>query len=149
MSGMTRHQLLKFELVVRIEPAAGTRYFLAQQSIGADNAAVVGSGKPAIEHEKMIANGIKPVGIALVERMRRVSSRSKLRIKDPEADFLRRGDFGFRTGKTDFERTYSSQNAAFHDGIILAADPEGSRAIVTLGQSCVHERFSFEPLARG
>ena len=55
MSGMTRHQLLQFELVVRIEPAASARYFLAQQSIGADNTAVVGSGKPAIEHEKMIA----------------------------------------------------------------------------------------------
>ena len=64
LAGVPRHQLGQFEFVLGIEAAHLRGPLLAQQPIGADDPAVVGTGKRFIQHEKMVADRVEPVAVA-------------------------------------------------------------------------------------
>ena len=67
LAGMARDQLGQFEFVLGIEAAGLRGPLLAQQPVGADDPAVVGAGKRCVEHEKMVADRVEPVGVAAVD----------------------------------------------------------------------------------
>jgi hypothetical protein len=141
LPGVTRDQLFQLEFFVGIEAASGRGGLLPKQPVGADDAAVVGSGQCRIDDQQMVAQRVEAVAVALFQRMQRIAPGAKLFVEDAETHFLDGGDLGVVASEPDFKRADAAKCATCHDGVEPAGQAwrfVGGGVIVTLLQYRLH-----------
>ncbi len=142
LAGVAGDKIGQLEFALGIEAAGRCRDFLPQQAVGANNAAMLGTGQRGVEDEQMITKRIEMVGVAAVLHLEQVLPGAKLVIEHPVAHFLRGGDLGLVAGKPHFEVADTAERFAFCDGIDVPPGEQstaGVRPSVTFRHNCMHE----------
>src|SRR5690606_23395557 len=102
---ITGDERFQLELIVVVEAARDIGDLLGQQSVGADDPVPLGVRERGVDDQKMIAEEVEAVRIALLQRFQCPGLRSHLPVEDLEADGLSRGDLIRITRQAHLKRT--------------------------------------------